>query len=448
MSGSVLNTAGELEREARSRRANALDALGLACGALIVLWPVCFGWGVLGGVRFVHPMAEGLLKAALLWAFAGSALWHRDTAESLGLGSPGRLWRMIRERRGVDRRRLVAAVLAVFGGLLWLSFTQWPRVARFFQMPAAARAWPHASGGWAAMSLFNVTLAALVATSAIRYDNFGRAFRLALTIAAALIGYAALAAWLYRGADAFGQIEPRRISLDVLAYTFWGFIQQLIFTAYAGTRLRKGFGPSSSVKNVVPVGERPRAVCIGGIVAAATLAPAVWLAVRAFRDPAAPVSLLAGCAAFAFPAGAVWTHFFCRDKKRMLVATLSGSIFGLVHIDSYGLVLVTTGVGTVFAYVAMEDRFRNLAALAFVHGFLGATFGKMFHGAGALRVDYHVGPWHVREPSASVLGIPMLFLAGYAALAAWAACRARREDEPPLRAAESIDSQVQQTAFE
>src|SRR5678816_2462857 len=118
-----------------------------------------------------------------------------------------------------------------------------------------------------------------------------------------------------------------------------------------------------------------------------------------------PVAMLFWFGVFAFPVGAVWTHFFCRDKKRMLVATLSGSFFGLIHIDSYGLVLVTFGLGTILAWVFMEDRYRNLSALGFIHGFLGSTFGKLFKGsaAGVLRVDYRVGPWSVDDPNVTVL---------------------------------------------
>jgi hypothetical protein len=132
--------------------------------------------------------------------------------------------------------------------------------------------------------------------------------------------------------------------------------------------------------------------------------------------------LLITFALFAMPVGAVWTNFYCRDKRRLLVATLAGSFFGLIHIDSYGLVLVTFGLGTVLAYVFMEDRFRNLSALALIHGFLGSTFGKLFRSeaAGSLRVNYRVGPWNVENPSAWMLIIPLLCLAAYSTLAIWA----------------------------
>jgi hypothetical protein len=106
----------------------------------------------------------------------------------------------------------------------------------------------------------------------------------------------------------------------------------------------------------------------------------------------------------------------------MLVATLSGSFFGLIHIDSYGLVLVTFGLGTILSYLFMEDRFRNLAAAGFAHGLLGSTFGKLFRPetAGPLRVGYRVGPWNVEHPSAAALIIPLLCVGVYAGLLFWA----------------------------
>jgi membrane protease YdiL (CAAX protease family) len=154
---------------------------------------------------------------------------------------------------------------------------------------------------------------------------------------------------------------------------------------------------------------------------------------------AMPWSALGCFAAFAFVPGAVWGWFLGKDRKRLLVATLTGAIFGLIHIDSYGLVLVTTGFGTILAYVSMHDRTRNLAALGCIHGFLGTTFGALFKnaGAGALRVDYRVGPGGVEEPAAAVLIIPALCLAGFAALAVWAARTLKEADPVESRAAAS-----------
>ena len=447
MSPFVLNTAGEPEREVRSRRANLLDAFAAACGVLIVLWPFCFGWGVLGGARFVTPAALWLMRVLFFWAVLISPLWHRDTAESLGLGSPGRLFRLLRDRRGADRWRVAAVFVAIFGGLLFFTLADWPDAARFFRLPKSVRVWPDSAGVWAAIALFGICGAGLLATCVIRYDNLGSAFGLAWKISAALLGYAVLAAWLNRGAEAFEKFELRSHSLDVAAHMFWGFIQQLVFTGWFATRLRKAFAPSASPANTVPAGARLRIVCLGGLAAAATLGPAVWLTLRAIHGAIVPLSLLAGCVAFAFPAGAVWTHFFCRDKKRMLVATLSGTFFGLIHIDSYGLVLLTGILGTTFAYAAMEDRFRNLAAFAFMHGLLGATVAKLFGGKGILRIGYSVGPWSVKHPSAAVLLVPVICLVGYAALAVWAARRLRGA-EAGVRSPQTAELAAQQTILE
>jgi hypothetical protein len=421
---SIVNTAGEREREARSRRANALDAFGVVCGVLFVLWPFCFGGAILGHAHWVNAAARAAMLGGFGWAVIGSPRWHGDTLESLGLGSPHRLWRLIRSRSGADRGRLIAVFLAVLGGIVWFSLADWPDAARFFRLPKPYRVSPASAGEWAALSLLATAAAALLATCVIRYDNLGSAFGLALKISALYLAFGALAAWTALGEKAFAKFTLVDHTLDVAAHIFWGLIQQLTFTAFFATRLRKAFGPATSSANFIAPEKRALAVSLGAIIAAATLGPAVWLALHLANGAQVSLSSLAGCAAFALPAGAVWTHFFCRDKKRLLVATLSGSFFGIIHIDSYGLVLLTTILGTTFAYAAMEDRFRNLAAFACMHGLLGATIVKMFSGKGVWQISLSVGPWAVQRPTASVLIFPLIALATYAALA-WRVSRRR-----------------------
>jgi hypothetical protein len=414
----VLNTAGEAERESRSRRANALEALVVAAAVMAVLWPFCFGCGVLGESRAIQRMAQMPVAVFIVWALIGSPFWHRDSLESLGLGNPVRLWNRLREQRAW----MLALVVALFGSLFMVSIANWPDTAKVFRLGNEARLWPLSSDGIAKMTCFSALLSAFVVTCVVRYDNLTSALRVALTISGALVVYAGVAAVLHRGWTVFSVIDPARYPLDVIAYVFWGGLQQSVFTAYFSTRLRKGFRPAGDIRNTVPVQDRHRRVLIGGVISALTIAPMLWLAVRGlYGAAAAPFTLMITFAAFALPAGAVWTHYYCKDKRRLLVATLAGSFFGLIHIDSYGLVLVTFGLGTVLAYVFMEDRFRNLSALALIHGFLGSTFGKLFRGeaAGALRVDYRVGPWNVDNPSAWMLIIPLLCLAMYAGLAIW-----------------------------
>jgi hypothetical protein len=415
---SLLNTAGEAEREIRSRRANALEAFIVAAAIMAVLWPFCFGCGVLGDSPTIQRLAQWPVGAFVVWVLIVSPFWHGDTLESLGLGNPVRLWKLLQEKRPW----LITLTVALFGTLFLVSIANWPDTAKMFRLGFDARLWPLSFEGSVKMTCFSALVSAFVVTCLVRYDNFGPALRIALTISAALILYAGLAAVLHRGWSAFAVIDPARYPLDVIAYVFWGGLQQFAFTAYFSTRLRKGFHPATNTDNSVPVPERLGWVIRGGVLAAITVAPAMWLVVRKmYGASAAPLGLMLWFAVFSLPAGAMWTHFYCRDKRRMLVATLAGSFFGLIHIDSYGLVFVTFGLGTVLAYVFMEDRFRNLSALALIHGFLGSTFGKLFRGegAGSLRIDYKVGPWNVDNPSAWMLIIPLLCLVAYASLAVW-----------------------------
>jgi hypothetical protein len=430
---SITNTAGELEREARSRRSNVLEALGIATLTFVVLWPFCFGWGVLGDSKAVRQLAHVPIALCFAWIFLVSPFWHCDTLETLGLGNPVRLWRMLRERTGWRRARLMLAVGLLFNTMFLVGMANWPDTARLFKLGSDARIWVVTPDGMAKAIVFCVLLSLFVVTCLVRYDNFPSAFGVALTVSAALILYAGTGALLHRGPAVFSVIEPSRYFLDVFAYVFWGGLQQFFFTSYFATRLRKGFGPSARAENIMPEGERARARMIGGAVAAAVLAPALWFTVRGLYGPElTPLAMLFWFAVFAFPVGAIWTHFFCRDRKRMVVATLSGSFFGLIHMDSYGLVLVTFGLGTILAWVFMEDRYRNLSALGFIHGFLGSTFGKLFKGssAGVLRIDYRVGPWNVDDPTGSVLIIPLLCLVIYAGLLIWAIRRYSPERQP------------------
>ena len=295
MTATLINTAGEPEREARSRRANAVEALGLMCVILITLWPFCYAWGVLGDNAFIRRAAQWPLALGFVWVFCGSPFWHRDTAESLGLGNPRRLWRMLCEAAPAQRWRLLSAIGAILATLNFVFLTQWPLARKFLRLPESAVGWP-----WPAILAVGIVLGLFVATCLVRYDNFGPALRAALVVSASLIVFAGAAAWLHRGAAAFARFEPGRWALDVFAYFFWGYFQQFFFTAYFGTRLRKGFPPSTNPRNVVPPERRARVVLLGALAAAATLAPAVWLTVRTLHGAdAAPFAMLAWCIVFA-----------------------------------------------------------------------------------------------------------------------------------------------------
>jgi len=429
----LTTTAGELEREARSRRANAVEALGFACWILGVLWPVCFACGVLGGHPDIRVAGEWALKGALLWTVVSVALVHRDAPASLGLGHPRQWWASVQKTHGPKRWLLAAGPVALFALLMALSFAYWPDTARIFRLPVEARAWLQEPGGHVKVALAATGISAAVALFVVRWDNFGSALRPVLCLAGALLLYAATAAFLNHGAAAWGRFVPARYPLEVIAYAFWGMTQQFFFTSYFSTRLRKAFPPSDAL----PIrGNVHRSVWIGGAIAACAIGPSVGFAAWGAGDTT--LARLLGCMAFAFPVGAIWTHFYLRDQRRMLVATLSGGFFGLIHLTSYGLVLVTFLLGTIFAYLFMEDRFRNLAVIGFAHGLLGTTFGKLFKtdAAGALAVTYHVGPWHIAKPTLGMLWIPMFCFLGFAALLIWAV-RSRRfavNESPTTRA--------------
>ena len=266
-----MNTAGESEREFRSRRANALEALTLAAGVMAVLWPFCFGCGVLGDSPVIQRLAQWPVAFFILWALIVSPFWHGDTLESLGLGNPRRLWGLLRERK----KWLPTLMLGLFGILFMVSIANWPDTARMFRLGSDARLWPLSSEGMVKMTCFSALVSAFVTTCIVRYDNFLPALRIALTISGTLILYAGIAAVLHRGWSVFSVIDPARYPLDVIAYVFWGGLQQFVFTAYFSTRLRKGFRPSFDSQNSVPKSDRLRWMLLGGLVTAITSAPAV-----------------------------------------------------------------------------------------------------------------------------------------------------------------------------
>ena len=144
---SLLNTAGEPERESRSRRWNAIEALGAACVTFISAWLIAFAWGILGGNSAARDFGGAPLYAILIFAFFVSPWLHRDSAESWGLGSPRRLWNQVRQGPPARRWATAVAALALFAGLVWLTVAQWPHVARACHLPASAKHWPESPAG-------------------------------------------------------------------------------------------------------------------------------------------------------------------------------------------------------------------------------------------------------------------------------------------------------------
>lgn len=420
--GYVRTTAGELERERFSPTANFLEGMGIMVFILVTLWGIAYPFGVMGGVPWAQRFSELLMVGGALYMLFVAPFLHHDTAANWGLGTPWGLWRLFKEASTEKRVVLAAVVIALFVGLNCMNVYHWDRVVRFFNLHRTGmRHWNEGFPGTLGMLGFGSVLSLLIITFGIRYDNFLSAFRTAMIIALPLFVLILLGAAAQRGRDAFADFRLSAFLIGVFGYVFWGFVQQLLFSSYLGTRIRKGFAPSPSPANSVAPEKRLVFVsCFAGAGAFAAAALLFVLLRRSFGEEIPGWSLFA-FAVFIAPLFGVYAWFFARDRKRLLVATLSGSCFGLIHIDSYGLVAVTFLLGIALTYVFMADANRNLVALGFVHGLLGSSFGSFFSKgkSGALEVDYSVGPWNVDDPSWGVLVIPVLCILFYLAMSVW-----------------------------
>lgn len=539
----IQTTAGDWERESKSRRYNLYEAFLIYLLILIMLWPIGYLLGVLPGHDVVQVVATVPLVLGALYLLFVSPFVHKDSLESWGLGNPRTVWRMLRQGPLGRRAAFACLLAALFLGLNFMNYWRWPDVARFMQLHktplryyaesyrpvraelpiaesgisipvspghfsingvafevrpdrdtleemiagindgaagvvagierdtgrvrlrqtdgalligdpgdtsnlldalhlsgaplqtgqggalfAASGQMPGALGMAARLPrlfvvfVFGAALSLLILLYGIRYDNFLPAIKTGLTIALAFFAIICLGAYIQRGPDAFAHIRPAQFAIDILGYVFWGFTQQLLFSSYFGTRLRKAFPPSTNPENARPPGERwPMALRFGGG-AAVLLAPALYLLLRAvYPEESIPLTSMVWFACFVFPAGALYGYFFAVDRRRLLIATLGGSFFGLIHIDSYGLVIGTWLLGIVLVYVFMENRNRNLVALGVIHGLNGSTLNQLFSKgqSGALEIDYTVGPWNVNNPTLAVVIIPLLCIAAYAVLLIW-----------------------------
>lgn len=334
---SIANTSGELERELRSRKFNVVEAFFVMNLLLVVLWYVQYFFGVLGENDGINTGVTVFLTVAALYCLFGSPFLHRDTLTSWGLGDPVALWRRVRRGEGAGSRIVAGIVVLLTCGLAAVAYWQWVEVADFlFDMKAeTARAVIAHPAGKIGVGLFVLLLSSFFCTFVIRYDNFLSALFTVLKILLPLGTALYLLAFAVMGTAAFSDFEGPKFALDVFGYVFWGALQQLLFCSYFGTRLRKGFAPAETPEN--------------------------------------------------------------RWKLRLGVAVLNGAFFGIIHINSWMLVLVCWVLGSFLSWVFMEDRNRNLVALGFIHGFLGSSVGWLFDGdkAGGFEIDMGVGPTHM-----------------------------------------------------
>ncbi|MGC8737736.1 MAG: hypothetical protein ACP5UA_03695 [Candidatus Hydrogenedens sp.] len=426
----IQTTAGDWESERFSRRQNFIEAMVVMLIILCALWLVAYPFGVVMKIQAVNFIVNLLLVLGGAYLLFVAPFLHKDTAQSWGLGNPVQYWHLITNGPMIKRAVILISSVTVFIGLNIVNYRQWHYVARFFQMQALARTFglsvdvyqlPHHFPGVLFVFLFGVIISALITFCAIRYDNFHTAFRTAMIIALPLLIVIFISAYIQRGMDAFQHLSFSRWALGVFGYIFWGFVQQLLFSSYFGTRFRKAFAPSNHPSNKVTGEEQIKKSLMFGIWGALGAIVFTCLSISiAYGTKAIPsitvwIQIILWLTVFFFPMGFIYGYFYCKDKKRMLVATLSASCFGMIHIDSYGLVAVTWMLGIMLVYVFMEEKNRNLVALGFIHGLLGSTFGEMFSksSAGVLNVDYSVGPWNVEEPTWGVLIIPVIVIVIY-----------------------------------
>lgn len=366
----IANTSGEHEREARSRRFNVIEAFATMSYCLVLLWCVQYPFGVLGKMPVANTITTVLLTLGALYLLFVSPHIHHDTLASWGLGDPVYLWRLLRNGSGMRRTICGVAMAVVWISLAAFAYFQWVKVAEFlFGMSAeTAMAMKQSPAGALAVLAFVITVAGAFATCAVRYDNFLSALWTAIKIILVLGTILYTVAFIVGGTKAFADFKPAKFALDVFGYIFWGAIQQLLFSSYFGTRFRKGFAPASN------------------------------------------------------PSSAA--------KKRFWVSVLNGSFFGLIHINSWFLVLFTWILGIVLSWVFMKDRNRNLLALGFIHGFLGSSVGWLFSAKklGKSAVSMGVGPTHMNGFDWPTVIVVALLLVGFTAVIAYAA-RSWREDE-------------------
>jgi len=333
---SIPNTYGELEREAKSRKFNIIEAFAVMTFVLVVLWAIQYPFGVLMEIKAVETGSTLLLVGGALYLLFVSPFLHRDTLASWGLGNPVALWRRLSDPTNSTRWLLGAIIASLTAILAGVFYWQWVEASDFLFDMKMERALEIKAGlaGKIGIVALGLILATFLTTFVIRYDNFLHALFTAIKIIAVLGSLLYLAAIGTMGAKAFADFNGPKFALDVFGYVFWGALQQLLFCSYFGTRIRKGFAPA--------------------------------------QDPAR------------------------RNRKRLWVAILTGFFFGLIHINSWYLVMVCWLLGIFLSYVFMADKNRNLIALGCVHGFLGSSVGWLFsRGKGNIEVDMGVGPAHI-----------------------------------------------------
>lgn len=332
---SLKNTSGELEQETLSRKENLIEAFFTITLVLVTLWLMAYP-AVLLGIGWLNILAIAMLAIGAIILILVMPFVHKDEFSGWGLGNPKALVDNIRRAEKPKKVLLLAIVFFLIVGLTSAVYIFWIEVADFLGInETTAMNVQNNAGGSALIIGVGAIVAVLFATVLIRYDNFLSAlltaFKIIVPLALLMLGFA----FLLMGTAAFSDFNAASFGLNFFGYIFWGAIQQLLFSSYFGTRIRKGFGPAKNPEK--------------------------------------------------------------QKRKRFLVSVLNGSFFGLLHIPSWGLLAVTWFLGVFLSWVFMEDKNRNLIALGVIHGFLGSMLGWLFSSnkAGSMEIEMSVGPWNM-----------------------------------------------------
>lgn len=351
----LANTSGELEQETKSRKYNAIEFFGAMILVLSVLWLFAYPLGVLMGIEIVNTISYIILGIAAIWLLV-SPLVHKDEFSGWGLGNPKALYTNIKNSKNPKKIALISIVVLLIVGLTAALNIFWVEVAGFLQISEnQALEFQQSAIGPVVIIAGGVAVSFLFATVLLRYDNFLSALKTALKVIGVLAALMIVCALLINGLAVFLSFDPASFALNFFGYIFWGAIQQLLFSSYFGTRVRKGFAPA----------EEPQYV----------------------------------------------------RERRFWISLLNGFFFGLLHIPSWELMLITWLLGVFLSYVFMEDKNRNLIALGVIHGLLGSMLGWLFASpeAEGLNVEMSVGPWSVDYFDPMIFIVVGIIIAGFSA---------------------------------
>ncbi len=332
----LLNTAGEWEGDARSRGANLAEALAVMLGLLGALWGVAYPFGVLGKSAAANRAAQLLLAGLAVFVLGISPRLHGDTAAAWGLGRPAELGRRLRRAAAEKRAWLPLLVAGGAAAWTWQLYHNLTGTARLMSGLAPAAVFQLPQDR-AARWAAGLLCAALAGLWMAYVVRYDN-FRTAWRGAVRIwivLLPLALLAAWLGNGPEAFHFPGRGALGEGVGYLFWGAVQQALFCGYFNTRLRRAFAPARS--------QRP------------------W--------------------------------------KRLGVAALNGSFFGLAHLNHWLLAGGAAVLGAFLAWHFMRERYRNLQVMGLAHGVLGAAVLWLFtRPGGRVRISLNVGPWALSGP--------------------------------------------------